>query len=123
MRQKRECTQFQLYASWDPQILRLFSEAANDNMKRDKTQSLLRIEISVLDEHDGSHKNSEDDESYSLRVEGEKNGAAVARIVAKTVWGASYGLTTFTQLVDNARKLRGLPIIITDAPRYPWRDS
>ena len=58
-----------------------------------------------------------EDESYTLHV-----GVEQARLTAKTVTGATRGLQTFLQLVEaGERGFSAASVVITDAPRFPWR--
>jgi len=62
------------------------------------------------------------DESYSLTV----GADGIAKLEAKTVWGALHGLETFSQLVvfdfdTGAYTIAGAPLSIQDSPRFPWR--
>jgi len=64
-------------------------------------------------------------ESYKLSIEGSSAGAVLK---AETVFGAIYGLETFTQLVVNYHQVeekpfvvRGVPVSIEDQPRFSWR--
>lgn len=61
------------------------------------------------------------DESFKITVDDKG-----ARLFAETVWGALYGLETFSQLVafdppSGNFVLPGCPIYIQDRPRFPWR--
>jgi hypothetical protein len=61
------------------------------------------------------------DESYSLVIRAD---GSAAELTAVTVYGALHGLETFTQLVQftgTVFEIPNLPIVINDAPRFPWR--
>ena len=74
-----------------------------------------------------------DDESYELVVDGggasgDPGAAPTATLTAPTVWGALYGLETFSQLVTydaaaSAHTVRNASgrITIRDRPRFAWR--
>ena len=65
------------------------------------------------------------DESYNISV----SSSGVASIAAATVYGAMHGLETFSQLLlDSSRTtpvnsyfLPGVPLFVSDFPRFPWR--
>ena len=66
-------------------------------------------------------KREDADESYEITIDDD-----IAIVTAATVWGALYGLDTFSQLVQREDPMsgyivRGLPLYISDSPRYPWR--
>lgn len=88
----------------------------------DKYLTVLRITILEHESVNGFNdiKPSDVDESYELNINN------VATLTAPSIWGALYGLDTFSQLVQREVPnggfiLRGTPIMISDAPRYPWR--
>ena len=84
-------------------------------------------------ESDGKGKVLSSDESYELHLEvGERRGSLAevsATLSSATVWGALYGLTTFTQLFFRSSApanksllvASALPITVQDSPRFPWR--
>lgn len=76
----------------------------------------LRI---IVDEAEESPLQLGVDESYSLSLS-DSGGT----LTAPSVWGALRGLETFAQLVqwDGDRYvLCGLPLTLSDRPRFPWR--
>ena len=60
--------------------------------------ALVKLLVHVVTEDDGQGKTLETDESYTLSVAVINSTAAVAKLEAHNVYGALYGLTTFTQL-------------------------
>mmetsp|Transcript_23820 Transcript_23820/g.34929 ORF Transcript_23820/g.34929 Transcript_23820/m.34929 type:complete len:608 (+) Transcript_23820:49-1872(+) len=86
---------------------------------RGKSQSYITgIEVMVLEEHDGTPKNAESDESYKINIDAQ---SSLVYIESVSVWGAIYALETFSQLVEHGDKVRNVPVTITDTPRFPWR--
>ena len=99
--------------------------------------SIQSLQVNVSVEFDGAGKTIESDESYELVIDVDPASSKVtATLTSTSVWGAIYGLTTFTQLFypvpAGSNKLHtgsdktsltvdGLPIAITDRPRFPWR--
>jgi hypothetical protein len=86
---------------------------------------LTALAVTVLEDAGDGVKGQDADESYSLDLDAE---GGVARLTAVSVWGAIYGLDTFSQLVQAESGvevagfvLRGAPLRVQDAPRYPWR--
>jgi hexosaminidase len=117
------------------------------------------LELHIADESSGAGKTLASDESYELKLALSGGGEApssssssssssfsfsssessdtgvTATLTSATVWGALYGLTTFTQLffqsesnaantnhaAPNMLATAGLPITIQDGPRFPWR--
>ena len=73
------------------------------------------------------------DESYALTLDVDTDESTItASLTAPNVYGALYGLSTFVQLLrpplsslsslsSSSPVIRGLPISIQDAPRFPWR--
>ena len=61
------------------------------------------------------------DESYSLRV----SASGDCNVSAPTLWGAMHALTTLAQAASgppgDARVLRGVPLLLDDAPRFQYR--
>ena len=68
-------------------------------------------------------------ESYTLSLTTTSNTTIVtAELHAPNIYGAMYGLSTFTQLFEtqsspspSVTTITGLPIYIQDQPRFPWR--
>lgn len=88
--------------------------------------ALAKLLVHVASEDDGQGKSLQTDESYMLSVTVINSTAAVAKLEARNVYGALYGLTTFTQLFrlfdsHSRAAILGLPIAIDDAPRFTWR--
>ena len=72
------------------------------------------------------------DESYSLSIETTVGWGSIGRLSAPTIWGALYGLESFSQLtiplLDGANQvvkgtvmINSSYVLIEDAPRFPWR--
>jgi hexosaminidase len=86
---------------------------------------LKELLITITTNTSGIYKTLESDESYFLNVSSE-----IATLVAPTVWGAMYGLDTFSQLIEQQTTaspditkswfVTG-PVVISDAPRFQWR--
>ena len=98
-------------------------EPPQESRRRLDAPVLHSLVVTVLTDEAGTAKQLEADESYSLRV-GAAGGAA--NLTAPSLWGALYGLETFTQLVafDVAAErhvLRNATVAIDDAPRFAWR--
>ena len=72
--------------------------------------AVLKLVVQVATEDDGKGKTLETDESYTLSVVAVNSTAAVATLEANNVYGALYGLTTFTQLF----RIYGLCAITTN---------
>jgi hexosaminidase len=63
------------------------------------------------------------DESYTLTIPGD---GSPATLTSATVYGAYYGLQTFSQLVFwnpdmKTYQVNAAPIVVKDAPRFAWR--
>lgn len=56
------------------------------------------------------------DESYTLEV-----NLTIASLRARTQWGTLRGLETFSQLADANCRIDGLPLTVSDAPRFTHR--
>ena len=67
--------------------------------------------LDVSTESDGKGKSLKSDESYELKLEvDESAGSSVdvsATLSSASIWGALYGLTTFTQLFFRLLNLQG----------------
>lgn len=64
------------------------------------------------------------DEAYSMRIFRKQNTGLIVNIQAQTAVGVARALTSFQQLCEWSGKfyvLGGLPIHITDRPRFQWR--
>jgi hypothetical protein len=84
--------------------------------------TITGVSVSIMD-LDESYKQLGTDESYTLDV---PQQGGEARITAKTIWGALYGMETFSQLVDfdfdkQSYTIDQAPWSIDDAPRFPHR--
>lgn len=98
----------------------------NNEVASESPAGLLeKLTVKVLSNASGMRKGPASDESYELVV-----GVDGATLSANTVWGALYGLETFSQLVrlvegtdtTNASQLiSGAPMHIKDSPRFGWR--
>jgi hypothetical protein len=81
---------------------------------------LNQLVVQVL-QNSAPYKTISTDESYSIKVV-----APSATLKANTVWGALYGLETFSQLVrynaaSGAHEIVNASLTIQDEPRFPWR--
>jgi hypothetical protein len=88
--------------------------------------ALDKLALYVEMPHNGlTAKQLDDDESYTLDISVDLAEASSPRISAslraKTVWGALYGLETFSQIVETGGVIRHVPLSVSDAPRFPWR--
>lgn len=93
----------------------------DDNSVPIKQLVLSALYVEVMSDHIGdTAKQLDDDESYSLDII-VSAGDVQARVSASTVWGALYGMETFSQLVETGGVLRTIPLSVTDGPRFPWR--
>jgi hexosaminidase len=81
----------------------------------DATSSIsgLDVEVAVLTDE---VLNTATDYSYTLEV-----GGGRATVTAHSIYGAMYGLETFTQLVDSRGMLTASTVRVSDAPDHPWR--
>ncbi|KAJ6228629.1 beta-hexosaminidase subunit a1-related [Anaeramoeba flamelloides] len=84
------------------------------------TDALSSLTVDVQSAEENLILNS--DESYTLSVENAKS----ASLSSNTIWGALRGLETFSQLIvynysTTSYSIPELPILINDAPRFPWR--
>jgi hypothetical protein len=77
--------------------------------------ALEGITVVVADDAEAPLR-ADSDYSYSLRITSSAHGL----ISAPTVWGALYGLESFTQLASTGA-LSASGVHITDAPQYNWR--
>lgn len=88
----------------------------------------LKIVIEMLDYVDIDEKprlTLDTDESYQLKIETSDEHEVLAKITAKTYFGARHGLETLNQLIVYDDIRRELQIVskafIDDAPAYKWR--
>ena len=92
---------------------------SDDSMRR--LHVLESLVVNIGEDHLEEAKQLDDDESYELNIFVDENSKARAEIKASTVWGAMYGMETFSQLVERKNIVRYVPVSIKDSPRFPWR--
>lgn len=95
-----------------------YDEAKVVDSKIGGVEEITGLAITILTDHDDSPKRLDDNESYEIHVQSDNS---VVLITAESVWGALYALDTFSQLVEAGNRIRNIPVVIRDSPRYPWR--
>uniref|UniRef100_A0A7S0FD30 Beta-hexosaminidase n=1 Tax=Pyrodinium bahamense TaxID=73915 RepID=A0A7S0FD30_9DINO len=99
-------------------LARYFALIATSSMNRAASSDSLRgLNISIADASD-QLLNLKTDYSYRLTVRPQE---PMGSLVAKSVYGALYGLETFTQLLDAEGALAAANVSVDDFPRYAWR--
>ena len=102
--------------------------------------ALSLLTLTIQEEDNGTDKQLSTDESYTLTLDlvpttttsttsTTTTTTVVAALHAATIYGALYGLSTFVNLFTipsittpaTAPVVAGLPIYISDSPRFPWR--
>jgi hypothetical protein len=96
--------------------------------RADAPTTVTALILTVDEEDVGADKQLSTDESYTLSVARvPATNTVVASLRATNIYGAIYGLSTFTNLflldptLNSSPVVMGLPITIADQPRFSWR--